>query len=861
MNYGRKSAGRRLKRLTSKGRWIRNKCKAILLLLVLLVLVGGVAYVGQKGYDYVKAIIADAPEITPEDASPTGYMSTVYDSDGNVTAQLVASGSNRVYVTIDEIPENLQNAFVAIEDERFYEHNGIDVKGIIRAAAKGVMSGSLSEGASTITQQLIKNNVFDNWTSETTEEKITRKIQEQYLAIQLEKQVSKEWILENYLNTINLGQNSLGVQAASNRYFGKEVSELTLSECAVIAAITQNPSKYNPISNPEANNERRQKVLSNMKEQGFITAEEYEEAMADDEVYERISENNQTYESDTTNVTSYFVDALTEQVIEDLQTVLGYSETQAYNALYSGGLEIYSTQDSSIQAICDSVINNDSNYSDISKKISFSYALSIQDDEGNVANYGEQTLLTWMKANDLGSNLNFTSEEAAQAMIDEYRESLLLEGGTVLGENVTFTIQPQASMTVIDQTTGEVKALVGGRGEKTASKTLNRASDTTMQPGSTFKILTTYAPALELGLVSLATTVDDEEISYASGQVIKNASGSYGGATTVREAIRRSINVVAIKVSREVTLDTCYQYALDFGITTLTEDDCVEALPLGGITDGVTNLELTAAYAAIANGGVYNEPILYTKIIDHDGNVLIDKTEIAESHRVISEATAWLLTSAMQDVVSSGTGAKAGFSGMSIAGKTGTTSNSRASWFVGYTPYYTCAVWGGYDDNTELSSTAFTKVLWRSAMSQIHSGLSNTGFTKPSGISSATICNDSGLLAGSSCTDTATEYFASDTMPTETCSSHVTVDICTESGLLANEYCPNVETTSFLKGDDEDEDSEIPTETCTIHNEETVVDENGEIVSVTTKVTTNEDGTTTTTTTTTRKKASSSSSE
>ncbi len=815
MNYGRKGAKRRLKELTAKGRRIRNKLKVLLLTLLLVLFVYATGMAGYTAYGYVVEILEEAPDISEIDATPSGYMSVVYDTDGNITASLVASGSNRVYVTIDEIPLDLQHAFVAIEDERFYEHNGIDLKGIFRAGYVAISSGSLSEGASTITQQLLKNNVFDGWTSETKIEKITRKLQEQYLAVQLEKEVDKDWIMENYLNTINLGQNTLGVQSAATRYFGKDVSELCLSECAVIAAITQNPSKYNPISYPENNRERQQKVLKNMLEQGYITQAEYEEAISDD-VYARISENNTTYETDTANVTSYFVDALTEQVIEDLQNELGYTEAQAYKALYSGGLSIYSTQDSTIQAICDEAVNDSSNYAEITSSVSFSYSLTLQLDDGSLENYSEQNMLSWLKEEKGISSLNYSSEEAAEAAVSEYREALVAEGGTVIGESLTYTLQPQASVTIIDQTTGEVKAIVGGRGDKTASKTLNRATDSTMQPGSTFKILTTYAPALELGLINLATTVVDEEITYSSGQVVKNAGGSYRGATTIRQAIISSINVVAIKVSREVTLETCYEYALKFGISTLTESDVVEALPLGGITNGVTNMELTAAYAAIANGGTYNEPILYTQIVDHDGNILIDNTP--ETHEVISETTAWLLTSAMEDVVSSGTGGRANFSGMSIAGKTGTTNSSRASWFVGFTPYYTCAVWGGYDDNSQLSSTNFTKYLWKSIMSTLHEGLTDTGFPMPSGISTYTICSDTGLLAGEDCVNTHTDYAAGSNVLTEVCEGHDVVDICTASGLLATPYCPEdeVETQVFLK-EVEDEEEAAPTEYCTLH--------------------------------------------
>ena len=345
MNYGKKSTQKREKELTSKSTMIRKKfyvifCKSLLVCVFAVMVIGACSGVGV-----IRGIIASAPTIDDIVATPTGFLSTVLDANGNQTATLVASGSNRRAVTIDEIPKNLQHAFVAIEDERFYEHNGIDVTGII-----GVASGfHFSEGASTITQQLLKNTVFTSWTSESSmADKFERKFQEQYLALQLEKVVDKDWILENYLNAINLGQNTLGVGVASERYFGKDVSDLTLSECAVLAAITQNPSKYNPITNPQENSKRRMKVLNNMKDQGYISQEEYDEAVADN-VYDRIQLVN--IESETNSINSYFVDELTDQVIQDLVEQKGYTETQAYKALYQGGLTIYSTQDPEIQAM------------------------------------------------------------------------------------------------------------------------------------------------------------------------------------------------------------------------------------------------------------------------------------------------------------------------------------------------------------------------------------------------------------------------------------------------------------------------------------------------------------------------------
>lgn len=796
MNYGRKSTAKKEKELLSKGTMIRKKftvifAKTLLVCLIAFTVVGGCA-----GYGVYKGIVDSAPDIHDIDATPTGYLSTVLDNQGNETATLVASGSNRVYVTIDEIPLDLQHAFVAIEDARFYEHNGIDITGIVRAGITGITSGRFSQGASTITQQLLKNNVFTDWTSESSfADKMERKIQEQYLAIQLEKVEDKDWILENYLNTINLGQNTLGVQAASQRYFNKDVSELTLSECAVIAGITQNPSRYNPVSNPDANAERRTKVLNNMLDQGYIDQAAYDTAMADN-VYDRIQIVDSETASD--NINSYFVDALTEQVIDDLMEVKGYTETQAYKALYEGGLTIYSTQDPSIQQICDEEVNNADNYGS-ETKYSCSYRLTIQKADGTYQNYSEQTMLSYYQSKNSKYNIDFDSKEAVDAAIEQYKADIMEDGDTIVpnGESITYTMQPQASMTVIDQSTGEVKAIVGGRGDKTANKTLNRATDTKRQPGSTFKILSAYAPALDIGGMTLASVQDDAPYTYsnAAHTPVNNYDKSYRGFTTIREGITYSINIVAVKTLTDIGVDIGYEYLQNFGFSTLCDSDRTQALALGGITNGVTNLELTAAYATIANGGTYTKPRFYTKILDHDGNVLIDNTP--QTHTVLKETTAWLLTNAMEDVLTNGTGRPAHFNGMPQAGKSGTTSSDRDALFAGYTPYYTCVVWGGYDDNAELSYTTYPKILWKSVMGRIHENLDYKDFDKPDGITTATVCKKSGKLAVAGLCDSdprgsmvESEYFASGTVPKDYCDHHVRVTIDLSTGGIATDTCP-----------------------------------------------------------------------
>ena len=620
--------------------------------------------------------------------------------------------------------------------------------------------------------------MFPNFTKEKTfYDKFQRKIQEQYLALQIEKKMDKSEIIESYLNTINLGQNCLGVQAASQRYFGKDVSDLTLSECAVIAGITQSPSTYDPITHPDNNKVRRNKVLKNMLEQGYISQKQYDEALADD-VYARIQTTNTASQAD--NTYSYFVDALAQQVIQDLKDQLGYTDTQAYNAVYSGGLSIYSTQNQTMQQICDEEANNDSNYPGL-KEYGLDYALTVTRADGSTENYGSNNIKNYVKetyGKDQG--LLYSSEDAARAMVEEWKTTIAREGDTY-DERITITPQPQSSITIMDQKTGQIKAMVGGRGEKASSLGLNRAyQGSKRQPGSTFKILAAYAPALDSCDKTLATTIDDEPYTLKNGQVLRNANKQYSGTTTLREGIKRSINVVAVKLSDEITQELGYEYCQKFGISTLVknktingkvfDDSTSQTLALGGITEGVYNYEMCAAYATIANGGEYNKPTLYSKVVDHDGNVLLDGT--GESHTVIKDSTAYLLTSAMEDVVNSGTGTACQLPNMPVAGKTGTTTSNKDLWFCGFTPYYTCAVWGGYDDNKECDyDTSFRFRLWKGIMSRIHENLEEKDFKVPSSVERKSICTITGKLAGSGC-PSITEYFAKDTLPSETCSGH-----------------------------------------------------------------------------------------
>lgn len=789
MNYGYRETISKQKNLVSTGQRLSKKSLVvffkILLYILLLICITGCALV----FGIVRGIIDAAPDIQDVSIVPSSYSTTVYNNKEKEIAKLVTSGSNRIKVSIDQVPDNLKWAFIDTEDARFYEHNGIDIQGIGRAVVVAITTLNPSEGASTITQQVLKNNVFTDWTSEETlGDQVKRKLQEQYLAIQLEKVTKKETILETYLNTINLGSNTLGVQAASHRYFDKDVSDLTLSECAVIAGITQNPAAYNPIYHPKANAKRRKKILKNMLDASHITKDEYNEAMKDD-VYSRIqSVDNQITQSN--NVYSYFVDEVVSQVMSDFQEQKGYTYTQAYNAVYSGGLKIYTTQDSKIQKICNKELSNAENYPN-TVSYSINWAWTIQHADGTTENYSESYINYYHKVllNESSFKLIFSTKEAAKECVKQYKKYLYPDGladDDVEYETLYYTPQPQASFTVMDQYTGYVKAIVGGRGSKKVSLGLDRATQSTRQPGSTFKVLSTYAPAIDTMGYTLTTKIKDEPFNYSNGRPVKNWYSGYRGTVTVRKAIADSMNVCAVKTLTEITPQLGFDYLLNFGFTTLVQNrtekdgsvvsDIQQPLALGGITDGITNLEITAAYATIANQGTYTRPVFYSKVVDSNGRILLDNTT-PTTHTVLKSSTASLLTQGMTSVITEGTGKACALTdGMPVSGKTGTTSSAYDLWFCGYTPYLTASIWTGYDENKELGSDqAYHERLWSKIMSQIDQvkGYKIKDFEMSDDVEEVTLCSSSGALAIEGvCPHTYTEYFSKDTAPTNKCSYH-----------------------------------------------------------------------------------------
>jgi penicillin-binding protein 1A len=816
MDLTEKGARRELARCTDRLPRILNKAILIIMKLFLLVVILGCIFGASLGIGLVKGIIDNTPDISVESIVPMGYSTSIYDAAGNLTDTLVMAGSNRQEATYDEIPQDMINAFVAIEDSRFWQHHGIDTRSILRAALGIITGDSSAGGGSTITQQLIKNNVFNGGREKGFGAKLERKLQEQYLAIQLEKTMDKKLIITNYLNTINLGSNTLGVKVAARRYFNKELKDLTLSECTVIAGITQNPSKLNPITGAERNAQKREVILQYMYEQGYITKEQQEEALADD-VYSRI-ENNNTINKETTKVYSYFTDELIDQVMTVLENELGYSNTQAHNLLYSGGLSIYTTQDPELQAIVDDEINDPSNY--VKTQYSIEYRLSVKDSDGNTVNYSESNLRRYF-SDVLGKSYSklYDSEEEARQVCDDFKAYILEDGGEVVGESFTATLQPETSFVLIEQSTGYVKAITGGRGTKTASRTLNRASDSHRQPGSTFKVLTAFAPAVDACGATLATVYYDEPYTLGTKSFRNWYSSGYLGWSNIREGIIYSMNIVAVRAMVEtVTPELGVEYARKFGITTLTDSDYNAATALGGITDGVSNLELTSAFSVIANGGERNKPVMFTMIKDHDGKVIYRNT--IEPERVIKDSTAYLMTDAMaqsmqpnkkyarQGVSVNATSSAAQLDSMSCAGKSGTTTNNYDIWFVGYTPYYTGGIWAGYDNNESTLSgqTSFHKAIWKKIMDRVHSGLTDTGFTRPDSIVEAQICRKSGKLAIDGVCENDprgsavyTEYFEDGTVPTEYCDHHILVTVCSDSGQYASDSCPNTTTGVSIK--------------------------------------------------------------
>lgn len=843
MDYSQNANKKRTDQTKKTRKKKKNRFGVFFMRAIIILLIVGCFGIGGALLGAYMGIIENTEHLNTTDVTPESYTSFIYDQDGN-EIDMLHGKENREYVQLSEIPEYLKNAVVAIEDERFYEHSGIDVKGIFRAIVVNIKNGDFTQGASTITQQLIKNEAL------TSEKTITRKIQEQYLAVTFEKELekkfgskerAKDYILELYLNSIALNHGLNGVQSASKFYYGKDVSELTLAECASIAGITKNPSKYSPVSYPENNKERQLTVLGKMKQLGYITEDEYNQAKEED-IYSKIVGNN---DKDETTVAkhNYFVDALIVDIAKDLMEQKGMNKQQAYNKIYSGGLKIYSTIDTNMQNIMEESYKNDSLFPPKGNTIDVTYTISVMDTATEKQSHYSRTKI-----------VNSTDE--IDAFVKSVQDEVLDSTHTLVLDNLVVAPSLQSAMVVMDYRTGAVKALIGGRGEKTGDLVFNRATQALRQPGSCFKILASYAPAFDLGIVSPGTVIVDEEFTVGNWTP-KNWYKGYRGPQTARVGIRDSMNILAAKVIMQVGVETAFEYLENFGFTSLVKGvdengntDMGPALSLGGITKGVSVLELTAAYGAIANKGEYLKPTLYSKVLDHDGNVLLEYKP--EPKRVIKETTAFLLTDCMKDVVSGGgTGGLARFKNlkMPIAGKTGTTSDDKDLTFAGYTPYYVAGIWLGYDQPKRMTyDKSYHLLLWSDVMEKIHQyyNLEYKDFEKVDGITRRTICSVSGKSAVPGLCDSdyfgstaITDYFVSD-FDAEPCDVHKSFKVDISTGKLANEYCPpesvkdvilavDPETGELLHKNDKSEVEFNLNETCTEHKQDYIIGSDPEI--------------------------------
>ncbi len=738
----------------------------IALLSLILVIMIGVASVAGIVYGVIK-------NTQPIDVSNIQNLlddsSFIYDKNGNLIEK-VHSDNFRSIVTLDKIPKDLQNAFVSIEDERFYSHKGVDPKRIIGAVVYDLKTMSKAQGASTITQQLAKNIYL------THEKTYTRKIKDMYYALELEKHLTKDQILELYMNTIYLGRGATGVQAAAQTYFSKDVGNLNIAECAIIAGITKYPSKYSPfmterlssaddvktvqlifypksaetapasedekstfskllqnskidkfqydqlireeivvrkaILNPDSL-KRQQTVLSKMYELGYITKSEYDDAKN----YQiQINIGNKK----VSGISSYFGDMVKNQVIASLMEEKGFSEDEARDTLYKGGLRIYSTMDMNIQKIVEKEFDNPDNFP--------------------------------------GS----------------YKDS-------------SGTIQPQSSMVIMDHSNGQVRALVGGRligGNKIYNRAINPR-----QPGSAIKPLAVYLPALDKGMTP-ATVINDSPHYDEKGNLWpRNYDRQYRGLSTARQLLKRSSNVGTVMLAemlgetKQQSVATMVEYLEKLGISTVVKreqnskiNDENLSLALGGMSRGVTNLDMTAAYGTIANKGVYIEPVFFTRVETSDGSILLEKNPKKET--VVSPQTAFVMGDMLKSVVDSGTGTRARIPNMPVAGKTGTTSDNYDAWFAGYTPYYVGATWIGSDMPKSLSTgSRMSAMLWSKIMKQVHSSLPSKQFQQPPNTIRVSICTKSGNRLSEYCSldpagTVTTEIFVKGTEPQGYCAYH-----------------------------------------------------------------------------------------
>lgn len=876
----------------------RFTLKKLLVITLMTVLISLTLFAGSVGLAFVN-ILTTAPEIDPYSIN-SGFEETslIFDKDKNLLEK-VETAEYRTFVKLNKVPQFLKDAFISIEDERFYEHPGVDPKGILSSLYENFKAGGVVRGASTITQQLIKNTFLSN------EQTLTRKLKEIYLALNLETKLSKDQILESYLNMISLGQNSYGVQEASRTYFSKNVDEINIAQAALLAGIVKGPNIYQPfyrvsplkfdeatmrkIGETEILGEKyilvfntksvqRQKViLKKMRELGKINQAEYDEAINFDVVA-----SLKPSAKKETEITSYATDYVKNQVVEDLMEKYQITKQKAQERLFTGGLRIYSTIDTKVQKDLDEVNRNFNGIllGDLKRykapllvDRNLDKAGNIVDKDGNLVYYKKENLLTddgylfipkgefsinangdlaitssrilaYKKSTDIqdyytidGSKNLLTHRVGGLAVPDAYylrqaRHSLIIKaeffekndkfykvnetGNLFINpeyfyNNKTGLVQPQSATVIMDYKTGHIVAMIGGRDVK-GSRILNRATDTARQPGSSMKPLAVYLPALDNGFTAASPILDIPMIT-ADGKVWpNNVYTGFKGITTLRESLIYSTNVSSARTLKKIGIPTSIKYLKKLGIINEenpSKDNFVQAsenkthndenlasLALGGMTKGVSPLDMTAAYSAIANDGVYNEPIIYTKVLDKDGNIVLEKE--AKQRRVVSPQIAYVMKDILRSTAYEHTGKNAIIKGQASAGKTGTTDYNADFWFVGFTNYYTAATWMGNDSPkiTITQNSWLAAKLWGHIMTKIHQDKeSKPQFAQPDGIVKAYVCTKSGKKPNQFCSSdprgvVREEIFAKGTEPTETCNVHVALEVNSSNNKLATEFTP-----------------------------------------------------------------------
>ena len=747
---------------TKKPNFVLSVAATTIRLSFIIALCVGLALLGAV-IGIAKAFVDTAPTLDLAALDAQDKTSFIYDSEGNLITDYKGT-EDRIMVSIDEIPEMLQNAFIAVEDARFYEHNGVDVKRIVGALVANFTSGS-TQGGSTITQQLIKQTVLSS------EQSYKRKLQEAYLAMELETRYTKKQILESYLNTIFLGGSYYGVRVAAYGYFGKELDQLTLRECAMLAGLTRSPNYYNPRSNfytrntegsntPDITNNRTDYVLRQMRENGLITAQQYNAALdrSTASVLEKSPASTDMY------AYPHYVEYAISDVVDTFLDLNGLEDTSANryameNKLRTGGYSVYLCLDTEIQEIVEDTLANWSDY----------------------------------------PRLRDPSDKVYQSRNAD---------GTY-----TEIEQPQAAACVFDYRTGELKAIVGGRYKPTTRKTLNRASGMNMPVGSSIKPLTVYAPAIDLGAspasiaYNMPVPISGWKDSSGKDSWPKNyGGGGYKGPQSFRSALRNSYNTAAAQILMTyVGVSRSVEYLHLMGIP----DKNINADPFGLAlgSSGITPVQMAVAFGTIANKGVYQQPLSFSRIVDSNGNIVVDMHQQQDRHQVFKPSTAYLVVDMLKEAVQSGTGTKAKISSQVVAGKTGTNSDSKGVFFAGMTGWYSASVWIGHDNYKALSSKATggnaAAPLWQSFMEKIHKAKNLDsreiidGTPSDYNLVRVTTCGVSGQLATDACYNdvngykTITDYWSADSVPTAYCSMHKSVSICTESGLLATDYCPS----------------------------------------------------------------------